>query len=136
MSNFNNLCDQFAKILNGKSEIKQGVCSVSLNRDIKVTVQGKTSSSVTPIEVLFESLDQNGNALNLAEIAILQEEIPMFMHSVVQQGLIVSALHNHWLYSNPMILYLHIQSVEPPVNFANKLRHSFSYLSRPPVGEK
>ncbi|WP_442599748.1 DUF1259 domain-containing protein [Neobacillus sp. D3-1R] len=135
MSNFNNLCDQFAKTLNGKSKVKHGVCSVTLNRHLKVMVQGKLSSSVTPIEVLFESLDENGNALNLAEIAILQEEIPMFMHSVVQQGLIVSALHNHWLYMNPLVLYLHIQSVEPPLSFAQKIKHSFSYLKSQPMAE-
>ncbi|EEM02576.1 hypothetical protein bmyco0003_59260 [Bacillus pseudomycoides] len=50
-----------------------------------------------PVGISFESLDQNGNALNFGEIAILQEEIPLFMQSIVQQGIIVSALHNHWL---------------------------------------
>ena len=63
-------------------------------------------------------MDQNGNALNLGEIAVLQEEIPAFMKSIVQQGIIVSALHNHWLYMNPLIMYIHIQSVESPLHFA------------------
>ncbi|KFN10250.1 hypothetical protein DJ94_5477 [Bacillus pseudomycoides] len=97
MNNLNFLCEQFAKILNGKSNINQGVCSVSLRRNIKVFVQGRPSTSVIPVGISFESLDQNGNALNFGEIAILQEEIPLFMQSTVQQGIIVSALHNHWL---------------------------------------
>ena len=58
-------------------------------------VQGRQSGSAVPVGVSFESIDQNGIALNLAEIAVLQEEIPSFMYSIVQQGLIVSALHNH-----------------------------------------
>lgn len=29
-----------------------------------------------PVGVLFESLDDSGNAFNLAEFALLQEEIP------------------------------------------------------------
>ena len=129
------LCDQFAGIFNAKSKVKNGVCSVSLHRNIKVLVQGRPGNSVVPADVLFESLDQNGNALNLAEIAILQEEIPGFMHSIVQQGLIVSALHNHWLYMTPMIMYIHIQSVEPPLNFAKKMAHSFSFLNSYPVAD-
>ncbi|MGE7184128.1 DUF1259 domain-containing protein [Peribacillus sp. NPDC006672] len=133
MNDYNSLCEQFAKILNGKSDMNKGVCSVSLHRNIEVFVQGRPSSSVVPVGVLFESLDQNGLALNLAEIAILQEEVPGFMQSVVQQGLIVSALHNHWLYMEPSILYIHIQSVEPPLNFAKKLAHSFSTLNSYPV---
>ncbi|MFB9760263.1 DUF1259 domain-containing protein [Ectobacillus funiculus] len=133
MNNLNFLCEQFARILNGKSNINQGVCSVSLRRNIKVFVQGRPSISVIPVGISFESLDQNGNALNFGEIAILQEEIPLFMQSIVQQGIIVSALHNHWLYMKPLIMYIHIQSVEPPLNFAKKLANSFSVLSSYPI---
>ncbi len=120
-------------ILNGKSNISQNSCSVSLHRDFKVSIQGRESKAVVPAEVLFESLDQSGNALNLAEIAILQEEIPRFMYSIVRQGLIVSALHNHWLFTDPVIMYIHIQSIEPPLNFAHKINHSFSFLFSRPI---
>jgi hypothetical protein len=133
MNNFNSICEQFAKFLNGKSNINQDVCSVSLHRNFKVMVQGRLSRSVVPVGVTFESLDQSGNALCIAEIAILEEEIPHFMYSIVQQGLIVSALHNHWLYTEPSVMYIHIQSVEPPLNFARKMAHSFSFLSSFPV---
>ncbi|MBH0174826.1 DUF1259 domain-containing protein [Fictibacillus sp. 23RED33] len=132
MDSNQNLCEQFAKILNGRSQNHQGVCSVSLHRTFSATVQGKSSKAVLPVGISFESLDQSGNALNLLEIAVLQEEIPRFMYAVVQQGLIVSALHNHWLYVNPQIMYMHVQSVEPPLNFAQKVSRSFSYLSSYP----
>ena len=51
MNNLNFLCEQFAKILNGKSNINQGVCSVSLRRNIKVLVQGRPSTSVIPVGI-------------------------------------------------------------------------------------
>lgn len=133
MNNFNFICNQFATILKGKSKINQEGCSVSFRRNFRVLVQGKTSTYVIPVGVSFESLDSNGNALNLGEIAVLQEEIPSFVKSIVQQGIIVSAIHNHWLYMNPLIMYIHIQSVEPPLNFAEKLANSFFVLSSYPV---
>ncbi|WP_410986384.1 DUF1259 domain-containing protein [Bacillus cereus] len=133
MNNFNYICNQFATILKGKSKINQGGCSVSFRRNFSVLVQGKKSNYVIPVGVSFESLDQNGNALNLGEIAVLQEEIPSFIKSIVQQGIIVSAIHNHWLYMNPLIMYIHIQSVEPPLHFAKKLADSFLVLSSYPV---
>lgn len=102
MQNFHFICDQFATILKGKSKISQNGCSVSFHRDFKVLVQGKPSAYVVPVGLSFESMDQNGNALNLGEIAVLQEEIPLFLKSIVQQGIIVSALHNHWLYMIPI----------------------------------
>ena len=133
MNNFDSICEQFATLLKGKSKVNQGSCSVSLRRDFKVLVQGRQSSSVVPVGISFESLDRNGNALNLAEVAVLQEEIPSFMYSIVQQGLIVGALHNHWLFTDPVIMYIHIQSIEPPLNFAKKVAHSFSFLHSYPV---
>lgn len=133
MSDFHSICDQFASILNGTSTINHDACSVSLNRNFHVMVQGRLSRSVVPAEVLFEALDPSGNALCLAEIAILEEEIPRFTYSIVQQGMIVSALHNHWLYTKPSVMYIHIQSVEPPLNFARKMAHAFSFLNSYPV---
>jgi hypothetical protein len=135
VNNLTTLCNQFAGILRGNSKVEKGVCTVSFHRNIKVTVQGRPSTSVVPAGVLFESLNENGTALNLAEIAILESEIPVFMHSITQQGLIVSALHNHWLYMQPTIMYIHIQSVEPPLDFARKLAYSFTLLSSYPVSD-
>lgn len=135
MDQLHSLCHEFAKILNGKSEVKQGICSVSFYRNITVFVQGKQSKSVVPVEVSFESLDQNGYALNLVELAILQEEIPKYTHVVAQQGIIVSGLHNHWIYMEPMIFYIHLQSVEPPLHFARKIAHSFSVLNSYPISK-
>lgn len=133
MNHPNDLCEPFAKILGGKGTFNNGVCSVSLKRSFQVTVQGRPSATVAPAGVLFEALDRNGNALNLAEIAILQEEVPAFASAVVRQGMTVSALHNHWLYTEPVIMYIHVQSVEPPLHFARKMAEAFRTLSSYPV---
>ena len=133
MAEVDDLCKQFGDILKGKGKVDNGVCTVSFHRAFNATVQAKKSTTVTRADVFFESVDQNGIALNLVEIAVLQEEIPAFMQSLTQQGLIISALHNHWLYTNPLIMFMHIQSVEPPLNFARKMAHSFRFLSSYPV---
>ncbi|UOQ45134.1 DUF1259 domain-containing protein [Halobacillus salinarum] len=127
------ICEQFGHIIGGKGKMENGVCSVNLHRKMKVFVQGRQSTSVLPAGAVFESMDNEGNALNLAEIAILQEEIPSFTQAAVQQGLIISALHNHWIFITPFILYIHLQSVEPPLSFAKKLRYALSHLTSYPV---
>lgn len=132
MNNFDSLCRQFAEILGGKPETQNDVCSVGLRRHFSVTIQGRPATSVKPADLLFESLDTSGNALNLGEIAILEEEVPGFMWSLTQQGIIVSGLHNHWIYTVPNILYIHLQSVEPPLRFAQKVARAFSALQSPP----
>ncbi|MFS0784664.1 DUF1259 domain-containing protein [Bacillus sp. 1P06AnD] len=132
MRDYQDICLKFGHILNGKSEQKSdGGCSVHFQRSFPAYMQGKQSHSVLPVDVLFESLDQQGNALNLAEAALLQEEVPPFLLSVLQQGLIVSAVHNHWLFTDPVIIYVHIQSVEPPLQFARKMANAFTFLRSP-----
>ena len=127
------ICQQFGQILNAQSKVSSTGCSVSLKRSFQAHVQGRKSSSVVPVGVSFEAIDAQGNALNLAEIAILQEEIPRFTEAAARQGLIVSALHNHWLFTEPVLMYLHIQSVEPPLNFEKKIAFCFTSLKSLPV---
>ncbi|KAA6451189.1 DUF1259 domain-containing protein [Bacillus swezeyi] len=128
MQHFQTICRQFGQILNGEPRIENGVCSVSIKRHLNVRIQGRPSRGVGMEEVMFEALDQNGIALNMAEIAILQEEIPLFTKRLVDQGLIISALHNHWIFTEPNLLYIHFQSVESPLTFAKKTAAALSVL--------
>ncbi|MEI4771666.1 DUF1259 domain-containing protein [Psychrobacillus sp. FJAT-51614] len=40
----------------------------------------------------------------------------------------VSAIQNHWIFTNPTILYAHFQSVESPLSFAQKFAEAFKVL--------
>lgn len=112
----------------GSRTLNHGVCSVSIKRNLRVAIQGRPSRGVSMEEIMFESLDQNGIALNMAEVAILPEEVPLFTKKLVDQGIIISALHNHWIFTEPNILYIHFQSVEPPLTFAKKTAAALSVL--------
>src|SRR6478735_8256212 len=103
------ICQQFGQILNAKSKVSPTGCSVSLKRSFQAHVQGRKSSSVVPVGVSFEAIDAQGNALNLAEIAILQEKTPSFKKPLARQSLIVSALQNPWIFTEPCFMYLQIQ---------------------------
>lgn len=128
MVNFNTLCQQFGQILNGVPQIENGVCSVEKHRDLNVTIQGRPSRGELHAEVMFESLDYRGNAINLGETVVLEEEVPAFTSILARNGIIISAVHNHWMYTQPTILYVHFQSVEPPLSFAQKVAEAFRVL--------
>ncbi|ASS65767.1 DUF1259 domain-containing protein [Paenibacillus sp. RU4T] len=127
------ICQQFGQILKGEGKFENGVCSVSLKRNFPVMVMGRPSKGFLLANVLFESLDEKGNALNIGEVAILEEEVYAFNRALVQQGIIVSALHNHWIFIQPNLLYIHFQSVEPPLNFAEKVAYAYSTLTSYPA---
>ncbi|KOP77921.1 methyltransferase [Lysinibacillus sp. FJAT-14745] len=128
MQNPQDICTKFAQIANGKASVKHGVCSVKLNRNLNVKIQGRPSRSALHAGITFESLDIYGNALNLGEVVVLEKEIPSFVKVLAENNLIISAVHNHWIYSDPAILYVHFQSIEPPLIFAQKFAQAFSLL--------
>jgi hypothetical protein len=126
-----NLCQEFARILGGSGSLDEnGVCLVQKFRNINFTILGRETNSplVNPQFFSFENLDRKGNALNLGETVLLQEEINPLLTELRERDIIVTAVHNHWLFEQPRAMYMHFESVEPPLQFARKVREAFRVL--------
>ncbi len=128
--NLQSLCQQCAHIFNGEARVKNGVCSIEIFRTIQVAIQGRPSRSVLHAGVTFESMDQKGDTLNLGEVVLLEKELTPFVSVLVRNHLIVSAIHNHWIFTKPNILYVHFQSVEPPLTFTRKVSQAFGMINK------
>ncbi len=130
-NNGNTLCEMFADILDSMIlPSPEEVCVVTRQRDIDATIKGRPTVSPLAINALFsfEDLDEEGNALNLGETVILENEINIFISLLRALGLKVTALHNHWLFDDPRLFYIHWLSVEDPLDFAEKTAIAFSVL--------
>ena len=137
MSMPSSLCRTFASTLGGTAEVVNGVCTVTrIRSNLKPLIQGRRTNSALSLAALFsfESFDSRGNALNLGETVILQEEINPFISELRSRGIEVTALHNHWLFDNPRLMYIHFKSIEPPLTFANKVAAAFKVLTSRTVG--
>ncbi|MCM2583037.1 DUF1259 domain-containing protein [Bacillus stercoris] len=44
-------------------------------------------------------------------------------------GIIVTAVHNHWLFDKPRLMYIHFESIDKPINFALKVRDALKVLT-------
>ncbi|GED73111.1 hypothetical protein BRE01_68130 [Brevibacillus reuszeri] len=119
------LCARLAKILGGTG-MSNDTCSIMVKRNLNARILGKKYD--TEQEIVIQSLDRRGNTLNTAEITLLQREVQKFINAARRQGLRITALHNHWLFDNPRLMYLHIETVEPPIQFAKKLRRALNVL--------
>ncbi|QTM98948.1 DUF1259 domain-containing protein [Sediminibacillus dalangtanensis] len=128
MPDIQEIAKTFGDILGVETEVEDGMCEAEKERDLDVTVQGRPFKSELSMEIHFESLEEDGTALNHAEIVVLPEEIPEFTRALGKNDLTITALHNHWLFAEPNIKYLHVQSVEKPEDFARKLSKAISVL--------
>ncbi|WP_070120465.1 DUF1259 domain-containing protein [Bacillus marinisedimentorum] len=130
MSDMKELCKKFGETLGGEGKAKEGVCAVEIKRNLDVKIMGKPFKSEIKGEIHFESLDEDGKSLNAAEMAVLEEEVPAYVAALSKYDLMVSAVHNHWLHAEPNLLYVHCQSVEPPLDFAEKLAEAIKVLKK------
>jgi hypothetical protein len=66
----------------------------------------------------------------LGETVILPEEVNEFMTILRRNRIIVTALHNHWLFEEPRLMYIHFESVDEPLEFARKVAEALRVLRR------
>ncbi|WP_040214469.1 DUF1259 domain-containing protein [Clostridium polynesiense] len=125
------LCQRFASILG--SEILQSsenLCVVTRKRRIPAEILERPTSSPLALNALFsfEDIDEFGRALNLGETVILEREINPFISVLREEGIKVTALHNHWLFDRPRLMYIHFLSIDDPISFAKKVARAFKLL--------
>ncbi|BFH62624.1 MULTISPECIES: DUF1259 domain-containing protein [Paenibacillus] len=112
------LCRRLAQILGGKGQHENNECSIMVKRNLNAKILGKKYD--TEHEIVIQSL-KNGKSLNTGEITLLQREVQQFIRQAARLGLKVTAVHNHWLFDTPRLMYVHVESVENPIVFARKL---------------
>ncbi|WP_315970017.1 DUF1259 domain-containing protein [Bacillus massilinigeriensis] len=121
-------CQQLADIIGGEVITAAPVCVVQRLRNINATILGRRTQSplALPFALSFEN-NRKGETLNLGETVILQKEINPFLTELRRRGLIVTAVHNHWLFDEPRLMYMHWENVGDPFEFA---RNSFEAARR------
>lgn len=112
-------CQQLADIIGGVVVTSSPACVVQRNRNINATILGRRTQSALslPFALSFEN-NLNGRTLNLGETVILQREINPFLSALRRRGIIVTAVHNHWLFDQPRLMYMHWENVGDPFEFA------------------
>ncbi|RIW38486.1 DUF1259 domain-containing protein [Bacillus salacetis] len=122
------VADKLKELLGAEGEAQEEMVALEIPRDIAVMVQGRPFKSETAMEIHFEGFQEDGTALNHAEIVLLPEEVPDLTIALGKNDIPITALHNHWLFAEPAIKYLHVQTVEKPEAFAKRLAEAFKVL--------
>jgi hypothetical protein len=128
------LAARLERILGGTASISDGVILIQQLRDLDVKIEGIRTASplVLPFFVSVEPACEGywkDDFLNLGETVLLTKEVNPFLSALRECGLTVTALHNHWLFTNPAIWYMHWQNVGSPIEFAERTAWAARVLS-------
>jgi len=122
------------KSLDRKGDSKDGVLKVNIPRnDLKMTVQG--ISTPTPFGfggwVAFTKTT-DGNEVMMGDLVLLQDEVNPVMSALLDNGIEVTALHNHFFWDDPHVFYMHVHGMGKAADLARRVKPAFDLIGHLP----
>ena len=125
------------KTLDRKGDFKASVLKVNIPRnDLKMTVQG--FSTPTPFGfggwvALTKATD--GSDVMMGDLVLLQEEVNPVMSALLDNGIDVTALHNHFFWDDPHVFYMHVHGMGKAADLARRVKPALDLIGhvKPPA---
>ena len=127
---------QVLSTLGKTGDFKDNVLKVNIPRnDVKVTVAGVATP--TPFGVggwVAMTKGDGGHQVMMGDLVLLQEEVNPVMSALLDNGLDVTALHNHFFWDEPRMFYMHVHGHGSAAELARKLKPAIDLIGKPGSG--
>ena len=96
--------------LKGKFNEKEGVYKVTFPRsDVKVVVDGWTMPPFMGLGTWAAFTPTKDGAMVMGDTVLFEDEVNAAMSAALDNGLNVTALHNHFFFDHPKVYFMHIE---------------------------
>src|SRR5438128_9285265 len=96
--------------LKGKMNEKEGVYKVTFPRDdVKVVVDGWTMPPFMGLGTWAAFTETKAGAMVMGDTVLFEDEVNAVMSAALDNGLNVTALHNHFFFDQPKVYFMHIE---------------------------
>jgi len=123
---------QVLTTLGKQGDFKDNVLKVNIPRnDVKVTVAGVATP--TPFGFggwVAMTKGDGGHQVLMGDLVLLQDEVNPVMSSLLENGIDVTALHNHFFWDEPRIYYMHVHGHGSAADLARKLKPAIDMIGK------
>ena len=96
--------------LKGKFNEKEGVYKVTFPRnDVKIVVDGWTMPPFMGLGTWAAFTATQNGAMVMGDTVLFEDEVTAAMSAALDNGLNVTALHNHFFFDRPKVYFMHIE---------------------------
>lgn len=125
------------KSLDRTGDFKAGVLKVNIPRsDLKISIQGVATP--TPFGfggwvALTKGTD--GVDVMMGDLVLLQDEVNPVLSALLDNGIDVTALHNHFFWDDPHVFYMHVHGLGKAADLARRVKPGLDLIGHvtPPV---
>ncbi|MBI1397955.1 MAG: DUF1259 domain-containing protein [Betaproteobacteria bacterium] len=115
--------------IHGKFDAEDGVFKVTLPRtDIKATVAGVKMVPALGLGAWAAFKRAGDKVMVMGDIVLLEDQVNPVMSAALDNGLEVTALHNHFFWDTPRIMFMHIGGVGEEDAIARAVGRVFARL--------
>jgi hypothetical protein len=101
--------------------------------DLNVTLDGVAIKPALALGGWVAFKPMHGDAMVMGDLVLLEPEINPVMSKLIENGIEITAVHNHLLGANPATFYLHVGGMGDPVKMATAV-HTALAQSKTPLG--
>jgi len=119
--------------LGRQGDFKDGVLKVNIPRnDLKVVVDGIATPTPFGFGGWIALTKGSGMDVMMGDLVLTENEVNPIMSSVLDAGLDVTAVHNHFFYETPRIFYMHVHGHGTPAELASKIKPALDLIGKNP----
>src|SRR5256712_773340 len=117
--------------LKGKLNEKEGVYKVTFPRDdVKVVVDGWTMPPFMGLGTWAAFTETKSGAMVMGDTVLFEDEVNPLMSVALDNGLSVTALHNHFFFDKPKVFFMHIEGEGSVDQLANAVRKVYDAVKK------
>src|SRR5438128_7099451 len=123
---------QVLKLVGRSGDYKANVLKVNIPRnDLHVTIAEYPVPTPFGLGGWFAlTKGDGGDDVMMGDLVLLQEEVNPVMSALLEHGLEVTALHNHFFWAQPAVFFMHIHGHGKAVDLANQIKPALDLIGQ------
>ena len=115
--------------LKGKMNEKEGVYKITFPRsDVKIVVDGWTMPPFMGLGTWAAFTETQTGAMVMGDTVLFEDEVNAAMTAALDNGLNVTALHNHFFFDHPKVYFMHIEGEGEADKLAGAVRKVYDAI--------